>query len=110
MQEVAFLEELELMARIDAYLVLRHFVVGLSGRFTRQDRSWARHQAVGRWDVPYDDAAMGGRYRGAARGAARFLDDLEALPPRRQIPELRRFRALSWPAKVASLRPAARRG
>lgn len=98
-QEAAFLEELELMARIDAYLVLRHFVVGLSGRFTWADRSWARHQAVERWDVPYEDAAMGGRYRGAARGAACFLDALEALPPRRQIPELRRFRALSWPDK-----------
>jgi hypothetical protein len=107
-QEAAFLQELELMARIDAYLVLRHFVVGLSGRFTMEDRSWARHQAVGRWDVPYDDLAMGGRYRGAARRAARFLDDLEALPPPRQIPELRRFRALSWAGKRARLRPTGR--
>jgi hypothetical protein len=102
-QDAAFLEELELLARIDAYLVLRHFVVGLSGRFTPEDRSWSRHHAVARWDVPYEDAAIGGRYRRAARGAARFLDALEALPPRRQIPELRRFRSLSWPAKRVRL-------
>ena len=103
LQARAFLEELELLARIDAYLVLRHFVVGLSGRFTTEDRSWARHHAVARWDVPYEDVAIGGRYRRAARGAASFLDVLEALPPRCQIPELRRFRALPWPAKKARL-------
>ena len=105
-QDAAFLEELELLARIDAYLVLRHFVVGLSGRFTPEDRSWARHHAVARWDVPYEDAAIGGRYRRAARGASSFLDALEALPPRRQIPALRRFRSLSWPAKRGRLEHA----
>lgn len=105
-QEVAFLEELELLARIDAYLVLRHFVVGLSGSFTARDRSWARHHAVARWDVPYEDEAIGVRYRGAARGAASFLDALEAMPAGRQIRELRRFRALSWPAKRRRVAPA----
>lgn len=102
-QAEEFLEELELMARIDAYLVLRHFVLGLSGRFTPDDRTWARHHAVARWDVPYEDAAIGERYRRAVCGAARFLDSLEALPPRRQIAELRRFRALEWPAKRAAI-------
>ena len=38
-----------------------------------------------------------------AAATSQLLDDLEALPPRRQIPELRRFRALSWSDKVAAL-------
>lgn len=102
-QSVGFLDELELMARIDAYLVLRHFVLGLTGEYTSRDRAWARHHAVSRWDVPYEDAAIGGRYRGAARGAARFLDALEALPAGRQIGELRWFRRLPLDAKRARL-------
>ena len=52
--------------------------------------------AVGRALPRLEDRAL-------LTGAARFLDDLEALPPRRQIPELRRFRALSWSDKVAAL-------
>ncbi len=101
-----FLDELELMARIDAYLVLRHFVLGLSGSYTARDRVWARHHAVSRWDVPYEDESIGARYRSAARGAARFLDGLEALPPDRQIRELRGFRRLPLAAKRARLRLA----
>ena len=98
-QREEFLDELELMARIDAYLVLRHFVFGLSGRYTPRDRAWARHHAIQRWDVPYEDEPLGGRYQQAARGASHFLDVLEALPPARQIGELRRFRDLPLAAK-----------
>jgi hypothetical protein len=102
-QAVEFLDELELMARIDAYLVLRHFMLGLTGRYTETDRAWARHHAVSRWDVPYEDAAIGARYRRAARGAARFLDGFEALPAGRQIVALRRFRRLPLSAKRTRL-------
>ncbi|MGH7550015.1 MAG: hypothetical protein ACREK3_04585, partial [Gemmatimonadota bacterium] len=103
-QAEEFLDELELMARIDAYLVVRHFVLGLTGRYTEDDRAWARHHAVSRWDVPYDDELIGGRYRNAARGAARFLDGFEALPAERQIGELRRFRRLPLATKRTRLR------
>lgn len=105
-QPGAFLDELELMARIDAYLVLRHFVLGLTGGYTPSDRRWARHHAVTRWDVPYEDETIGERYRMAARGADLFLDGLEALPPGRQIDELRRFRRLPLEVKRIRLRLA----
>nr|MBA3584091.1 hypothetical protein [Gemmatimonadota bacterium] len=96
-----FLAELELLARIDAYLLLRHFVKGLSRRYAAVDRAWVRHQAVTRWDVAYEDRTLGHRYRGAARWAATFVDHLESLSPDRRIVELRSFRRLSFRAKRA---------
>jgi hypothetical protein len=94
-----FLHELELLGRIDAYLLLRHFVRRHVPRFTARDRAWVRHQAVARWDVPYDDPALDGRYRHSARLAGRFVDHLEGLAPERRLTELRRLRGLDWAAK-----------
>jgi hypothetical protein len=96
-----FLAELELMARIDAYLLLRHFVRALAGPFGESDLAWVRHQALTRWDVPYDDPDLAERYRGAARLAAAFVDRLEAVAPRRRLTELRSFRALPMSQKRA---------
>jgi hypothetical protein len=98
-----FLAELELMARIDAYLLLRHFVRALARRVEPGDLAWVRHQALTRWDVPYDDPEMAERYRGAARLATAFVDRLEAVPPRRRLAELRSFRALPMQAKRSRL-------
>lgn len=94
-----FLMELELLARIDAWLVLGHFVRGFARRLTARDRRWVRRQAVTRWDVSYEDAALSERYRTAARLAARFVDHLENLPPAAGLTELRRFRRLTMAAK-----------
>jgi hypothetical protein len=94
-----FLAELELMARIDAYLLLRHFVHALARRVEPSDLAWVRHQALTRWDVPYDDPGMADRYRGAARLATAFVDRLEAAPAGRRLRDLRAFRALPMPEK-----------
>jgi hypothetical protein len=94
-----FLAELELMARIDAYLLLRHFVRALARTVEPSDLAWVRHQALTRWDVPYDDPGMAARYRGAARLATAFVDRLEAAPAGRRLKELRAFRALPMRAK-----------
>ncbi len=94
-----FLHELELLGRIDAYLLLRHFVRRHARHFTAGDRAWVRHHAVTRWDVPYESPALEDRYRSAARLAARFVDHLETLPAPRRIPELRRLRRLPWAGK-----------
>lgn len=96
-----FLGELELLARIDAYLLLRHFVHALGGGITERDRAWVRHQAIERWDVPYEDRRLARRYRGAARRAAAFVERLEELEPTASIRELRRFRALPPEEKLA---------
>ena len=96
-----FLAELELMARIDAYLLLRHLVRALARPFGASDLAWVRHQALTRWDVPYDDPDLAARYRGAARLATAFVDRLESAPPRRRLAELRSFRALPMPQKRA---------
>jgi hypothetical protein len=96
-----FLAELELMARIDAYLLLRHFVRELAERFGPPERAWVRHQALTRWDVSYSDPDMAARYRGAARMAAAFVDRLEAAPVRRRLDELRTFRGLPMSEKRA---------
>jgi len=103
-----FLAELELMARIDAYLLLRHFVGALARRLAPSDLAWVRHQALTRWDVPYDDPEMADRYRGAARLATAFVDRLEAAPPRRRLRELRAFRALPMPEKRSRVEPGER--
>ncbi|HJU87506.1 MAG TPA: hypothetical protein VJ788_09070 [Gemmatimonadota bacterium] len=94
-----FLAELEIMARIDAYLLLRHFVGALARTVEPSDLAWVRHQALTRWDVPYDDPHMAERYRGAARIATAFVDRLEVAPAARRLEELRAFRALPMPAK-----------
>lgn len=99
-----FLAELELLARIDAYLLLCHFVRGHADRFDAADRAWVRHQALTRWDVPYEDAALGDRYRGAARMAAAFVDRLEAVDGEHRLEELRAFRALTLAEKRARVR------
>jgi hypothetical protein len=96
-----FLVELELLARIDAYLLLRHLVRALARPFGASDLAWVRHQALTRWDVSYDDPDLAARYRGAARLATAFVDRLESAPPRRRLTELRSFRALPMPQKRA---------
>lgn len=95
-----FPAELEILARIDAYLLLAHFVAGLAERFTARERAWVRHQAVDRWDVSYADAGLADRYAGAARRAGVFVDHLDGLAPAERLAELRRFRALSLTAKA----------
>lgn len=97
----AFLAELELMARIDAYLLLRHVVGAHRGALTAADRRWVRHQAIERWDVAYADPRLEARYRGAARGAARYADHLDRLDPPRRVADLRRFAELPARAKQA---------
>jgi hypothetical protein len=95
----AFLHELELLARVDAYLLLRLFVERHARGFTAGDRAWVRHQAVTRWDLPYDDPSLAARYGGAARLAGRFVDHLERLDPSARLTELRRLRRLEWSGK-----------
>ncbi|MBW3660743.1 MAG: hypothetical protein KY397_03815, partial [Gemmatimonadetes bacterium] len=95
--------ELEILARVDAYLLLCHFVRGLSRRLTADDRAWARHEAVTRWDVPYVDPSLAARYRTATRHADVFLDHLDALDPADRLAELRRFRALPLAHKARRL-------
>lgn len=99
-----FLLELELQARIDAYLLLRLFVRGLARRFEARDRAWVRREAITRWDVVYEDRRLGRRYRGAARIAARFVDHLESLPERDRLGRLRHFRSLSLNQKRVLVR------
>ena len=101
--EEEFLTELELMARIDAYLLLRHLVRALARPFGDSDLAWVRHQALTRWDVSYDDPNLAERYRGAARLAIAFVDRLEAARPHRRLAELRAFRALPMAKKRASV-------
>ncbi|HEY7470964.1 MAG TPA: hypothetical protein VIE68_01320 [Gemmatimonadota bacterium] len=105
-----FLAELELMARIDAYLLLRHFVRALARPFAESDLAWVREQALTRWDVHYDDPELAARYGGAARLAAAFVERLEDAPPRRQLSELRAFRALSMEQKRVSTEGVPRDG
>lgn len=99
----AFLAELELLARIDAYLLLRHFVAAHAGALSPSDRRWIRHQAIERWDVAYDDPRLESRYRSAARHAAAFVDRLDSLGPDDRIAELRRFRRLPRGSKFARI-------
>lgn len=94
-----FLAELELLARIDAYLLLRHFVRALARPLAESDLAWVREQALTRWDVPYDDPDLRARYGDAARLATAFVDRLEDVSPRRQLSELRAFRALPMAEK-----------
>jgi hypothetical protein len=94
-----FLAELELLARIDAYLLLRHFVRALAAPLGESDLAWVRHQALTRWDVTYDDPRLAERYGGAARLASSFVDGLEGIGPRRQLAELRAFRGLPMEEK-----------
>lgn len=96
-----FLTELELLARIDAWLLLGHIVRGLANRFDEKDRAWVRHQALIRWDVPYEDAVLSARYQSAARVAIAFVDRLEGVEPGRRLEELRAFRGLSLVEKRA---------
>ena len=97
----AFLAELELLARIDAYLLLRHFVAAHAGALSPGDRRWVRHQAIERWDVAYDDPRLELRYRSAARRAGRFVDHLDGLESGERVAELRRFRRLPGASKFS---------
>lgn len=104
----AFLAELELLARIDAYLLLRHFVAAHAGALSPADRRWVRHQAIERWDVAYDDPRLESRYRWAARQAGAFVDRLDGLEPGERVAELRRFRRLPPASKFAGDGPGGR--
>lgn len=96
-----FLAELELLARVDAYLLLRHVVRAHGAALGEKDLAWVRHEALDRWNVPYDDPRLAERYGGAVRLAAAFVARLEDVAPPRRLAELRAFRALSMAEKRA---------
>jgi hypothetical protein len=98
----AYARNLETQARIDTYLVLSKFAQLLcGGRIPRRVGAWLRRQLFDTSHRRFTSPQLRDRYRVAQKCALGFLRHLRRVPIGERTNVLRRFRALSWPQKLA---------
>jgi len=98
----SYARNLETQARVDTYLVLSKFAhILCGGRIPRRVGAWLRRQLFDTSHRRFATPQLRARYRTAQRCALGFLRRLRRLPIEERPSALRRFRALSWPEKLA---------
>ncbi len=97
----SFLAELELIARVDVYFLLKYFLAMLNpaGKAEKMDKLWLRHHVFERMTFDYASETIAGRYRTSAVLGQRFARFVESLPQAERGEELARFRMLDFPSK-----------
>ncbi len=98
----AYARNLETQARIDTYLVLSKFAHVLCGDpIPRRVGAWLRRQVFDKSHRRFASPLLRERYGAARQCAFAFLRRLRRVPLDDRRDTLRRFRALSWPDKLA---------
>lgn len=94
---------LEVMAKIDTYLVLGKLICCHIGQesLTPEARRWLTDQIFDKSYELFKSRVMETRYKIAQNVALQFLNHLKKAPLRNRRGILRRFRKLSWCQKVA---------
>ncbi len=102
----AFIRDLELLAKIDTYQVLKFFVAyfNASRQLENFDRLWLRFHLFERGDYSYESRVLAERYLEVNRLGEKFTRFLDTLPPEHRLAEIRRFRRLPYPAKTRYIR------
>lgn len=97
-----FARNLELQARVDAYLVLLLFIgfFRKTQKISRTDRRWLRFHLFSReCGAAYSDANLRARYLETTELAAQYTMCLDALNGARRVDEIRIFHALEYEEK-----------
>jgi hypothetical protein len=101
----AYACNLEAQARVDTYLVLSKFAQLICGeRIPRAVGNWLRRQLFDQSHRRFPSVRLRVRYRKAQECALAFLRRLRRLPLSERMDALRRFRAMKWAEKLASVR------
>lgn len=97
-----FIRDLELLAKIDTYQVLKFFLAyfNASRQLEQFDRLWLRFHLFERQDFSYRSRTLAERYREVNYLGEKFTRFLDSLTPESRLGEMRRLRRLPYPAKT----------
>lgn len=101
-----FIRDLELLAKIDSYQVLKFFLAYFnpSNQLENFDRLWIKHHLFERTKTSYRSSLLSQRYIEANVLGEKFTRYLDGLQPENRLTELRRFRRMNYPVKESYIR------
>lgn len=100
-QDETFIRDLELLAKIDTYQILKFFVAYFneSKQLEHFDRLWLRYHLFERGDFSYNHPNLVMRYYETNLLGEKYTRYLDGLPPKHRISEIRRFREMTYSIK-----------
>lgn len=100
-QHEEFIRDLELLAKIDTYQILKFFVAyfNQSKQLEKFDRLWLRHHLFERSDFSYHNPHLANRYFETNWLGEKYTRFLDGLSPKQRVDEIRQFRAMDYPMK-----------
>lgn len=101
-QQEDFIRDLELLAKIDTYQILKFFLAyfNASKKLEKFDRLWLRHHLFERVAFSYHSPRLGARYRQTNSLGQKYIRFLDGISPDYRVKEIRRFREMNYPMKV----------
>ncbi|MCG8606170.1 hypothetical protein MJD09_14435 [bacterium] len=101
-----FIRDLELLAKIDTYQVLKFFMAyfNASRQLERYDRLWLRHHLFERGNFVYRNPVLSHRYQETNWLGEKYTRFLDNISKDHRISEIRRFREMSYPIKASYIR------
>lgn len=100
------IRDLELQAKVDAYLILEFFLSYFKGsrRLELLDKIWLRSHLFNNDEAIFDDPVLKERYREVNIFGEKFVCFLDNLKPAKRLAQLRHFRKLSYLQKSLLIR------
>ncbi|MFQ5640958.1 MAG: hypothetical protein ACE5IR_23520 [bacterium] len=101
-----FVRDLELLAKIDTYLVLKFFLAyfNTSKQLENFDRLWLRFHLFERNDTSYYSRKLTRRYSETNLFGDKFTRFLDSIPVPHRLNEIRRFREMPYRTKLQYIR------
>lgn len=101
-----FIRDLELLAKIDTYQVLKFFLAyfNASGKLEKFDRLWLRHHLFKRGSFSYTSRLLSTRYRQTNWLGEKYIRFLDGIEPQDRLGEIRRFREMNYMTKTQYIR------
>ncbi len=105
-QSEEFIRDLELLAKIDTYLILKFFLAyfNQSKKLENFDRFWLRFHLFERGDFSYQHSNLTNRYFETNLLGEKYTRFLDCIPTKHRLAEIRRFREMSYPVKARYIR------
>jgi hypothetical protein len=101
-----FIRDLELLAKIDTYQILKFFVAyfNASKKLEKFDKLWLRHHLFERSNFSYQSGRLSTRYSETNGLGEKYIRYLDGIQPHQRLAEMRRFRELNYPVKMQYIR------
>ncbi|MFQ5753816.1 MAG: hypothetical protein ACE5HI_17650 [bacterium] len=101
-QSEEFIRDLELLAKIDTYQILKFFLAyfNASKKLEKFDRFWLRFHLFERSDFSYQHPVLADRYYETNQLGEKYTRFLDSIPSQHRLNEIRRFRAMSYSVKT----------